>query len=66
MRSNTFTPEEVAALSGLTVATVMRWIGKRKLPAHRVRSYAIDAAAVRDFLAQHGAKAKAQKPKQSQ
>jgi excisionase family DNA binding protein len=50
MSSKTFNPEEVAALSGLTLATVLRWIRKRKLPARRVRSYAIDGAAVGEFL----------------
>jgi hypothetical protein len=49
----TFNPEDIAALSGLTVATVMHWIRKKRLPARRIRSYAIDGAAVREFLLTH-------------
>jgi hypothetical protein len=50
MSGKKFTSEDLAALSGLTVATIMHWIRKRKLPARRVRSYAMDAASVRKFL----------------
>jgi hypothetical protein len=48
--SSTFKPEEVAALSGLTVATILHWIRAKKLKAKKVRGYAIDGAAVREFL----------------
>jgi hypothetical protein len=50
MNSKTFNPNEVAALSGLTVATIMQWIRKKKLKAHKVRGYAIEGADVRVFL----------------
>ena len=48
--SKTFNPEEVAALSGLTVATILQWIRAKKLKAKKVRGYAIDGAEVRGFL----------------
>jgi excisionase family DNA binding protein len=50
MNSKTFNPEEVAALSGLTVATILRWIRKKKLKAKRVRGYVISAEDVAIFL----------------
>jgi hypothetical protein len=50
MNSKKFTPEDLAVLSGLTVPTIMHWIRKKKLKAKRVRSYAIDGAAVGEFL----------------
>jgi hypothetical protein len=50
MSSKTFNPEEVAALSGLTVATVLTWIRAKKLKAKKIRGYAIDGAAVRESL----------------
>ena len=50
MSSKTFNPEEVAALSGLTVATVLTWIRAKKLKAKKVKGYAIDGADVREFL----------------
>jgi hypothetical protein len=46
----TFNPEEVAALAGLTTATIMLWIRKNKLKAKRVRGYVVEAEAVREFL----------------
>jgi excisionase family DNA binding protein len=49
---STFNPEEVAALAGLTKATILRYIRRKKLPAKRVRGYTIEAEAVRELLAQ--------------
>jgi hypothetical protein len=48
--NNRFTPEQVAALSGLTTATVMRYIRRMKLKAKRSRCYSIEATDVREFL----------------
>jgi predicted transcriptional regulator len=50
--SSTFKPEEVAALAGLTTATILRYIRRKKLPAKRVRGYVVEAEAVRELLAQ--------------
>jgi excisionase family DNA binding protein len=54
--SNTFSVDEVAALAGLTTATILRYIRRKKLPAKRVRGYVIEAQAVRELLAQIAAK----------
>jgi hypothetical protein len=48
--SNTFKPEEVAALAGLTVPTILHHIRKKGLKAKKVRSYQISAADVAAFL----------------
>jgi Helix-turn-helix domain len=50
MSSKTYTPEDLAAISGFTVPTIMRWIRKKKLPARRTRGYTIAAENVREFL----------------
>jgi hypothetical protein len=50
MSSKTFSPQEVADLSDLKVATVLTWIRAKKLKAKNVRGYAIDGAEVRGFL----------------
>jgi excisionase family DNA binding protein len=55
MSSKAFNPEELASLSGLTVPTIMRWIRKKKLRAHKVRGYAIDPADARAFLIKQAA-----------
>jgi hypothetical protein len=47
-----FKPEEVAALSGLTTATILRYIRRKKLPGKKVRGYEVEAVAVRELLAQ--------------
>jgi excisionase family DNA binding protein len=52
MDSKTFKPEEVADLAGLTKATILRYIRRKKLPAKRVRGYVVEATAVRELLAQ--------------
>lgn len=56
--SKTFSPQDVADLSGLKVATVLTWIRAKKLKAHRVRGYVVAAADVRDFLLAQAAKRK--------
>jgi hypothetical protein len=48
--NKTFTPEQVAAIAGVTVPTVMQHIRRKSLKARRVRSYAIDGQAVKDFI----------------
>jgi hypothetical protein len=48
--TKTFSPEDLASLSGLTVPTIMYWIRKKKLKAKKVRGYQISAADVAAFL----------------
>jgi predicted site-specific integrase-resolvase len=55
MSEKRFNPEEVADLSGLTVATIMHWIRKKKLKAHKVRGYVVVPENVRNFLVTQGA-----------
>jgi hypothetical protein len=45
-----FTPEDVAAISGRAVSTILAWIRKKKLKAHRARGYVVSAEDLRDFL----------------
>ena len=45
-----FSPKEVAALAGVTTATVIRHIRRKKLRAKRTRRYAIAAEDVTAFL----------------
>jgi Helix-turn-helix domain len=47
---NTFKPEEVAVLAGLTTATIMRHIRRKQLKAKQSRGYLIAAEDVREFL----------------
>jgi excisionase family DNA binding protein len=46
----TFTPQEVASVAGVTVATIIRHIKQRKLKAHRTRGYVVEAIDLRDYL----------------
>jgi hypothetical protein len=48
--SKSFTPEDVAALSGKASTTVMSWIRTKKLKAKRIKSYSIQGSDLRDFL----------------
>ncbi len=50
MTERKYTPEDLAAISGFTVATVMSWIRKKKLQAKRTRRYLINAEDMRTFL----------------
>jgi hypothetical protein len=50
MSNKTFTPEQVAAISGKALTTVMTWIRAKKLKAKRTRSYSIDGGELREFL----------------
>jgi hypothetical protein len=50
MSRSTFNPEEVAALAGLTTATILHHIRKKKIRAHKVRGYVVAAEDVREFL----------------
>ncbi len=61
--SSTLKPDEVAALAGLTTATILRYISRKKLPAKRVRGYVVDAVAVRELLAQIDGSRKPNSPK---
>jgi hypothetical protein len=50
MSKRKFTVEDVAGISGLTTATIIKKIHKKKLKAIRVRSYAIDGEDLLVFL----------------
>jgi hypothetical protein len=45
-----FTPEDVAAISGKAVSTILAWIRAKKLKAHKARGYVVSAEDLRDFL----------------
>ena len=45
-----FTPEDVAAISGEAITTVLTWIRAKKLKAHKARGYVVSADELRDFL----------------
>jgi Helix-turn-helix domain len=45
-----FTPQDVAALSGRAVSTILQWIRSKKLKAHKARGYVIAADDVLEFL----------------
>lgn len=47
-----FSPQDVAAISGRAVSTILNWIRKKKLKAHKVKSYAVSAEDLRLFLLQ--------------
>jgi hypothetical protein len=51
-----FTPADCAALSGKAVSTILDWIRKKKLKAHKVKGYAVSAEDLREFLLKEGAK----------
>jgi hypothetical protein len=53
-----YSPEDVAAISGKAVSTILAWIRKKKLKAHRARGYVVSAEDLRDFLLKEGAKEK--------
>jgi Helix-turn-helix domain len=53
-----FTPQDVAALSGRAVSTILQWIRSKKLKAHKARGYVVSAEDLRDFLLKEGAKEK--------
>jgi hypothetical protein len=50
MSKRKFTVADVAEISGLTTATIIKKIHKKQLKARRVRSYAIDGKEVKRFL----------------
>jgi Helix-turn-helix domain len=53
-----FTPQDVAALSGRAVSTILQWIRSKKLKAHKARGYVVSAEDLREFLLKEGAKEK--------
>jgi hypothetical protein len=54
-----FTPEDLAAIAGVSLATVMRHIRRKSIKVRRVKSYSIDGDQVREFLVKQETVAKA-------
>jgi len=52
----TFTIQEAATVAGVTVATIMNWIKKKKLKASHLRRYAIEGTDLRDLLVKRDTK----------
>jgi hypothetical protein len=63
MSNKSFSPQDVAAISGKALTTVMTWIRAKKLPAKRVKSYAIDGGDLREFLLKQADLGKGKIPK---
>jgi excisionase family DNA binding protein len=50
MNTQEFSIEQVAAITGLAVTTIRKWIKRKVLPANRTRGYVITAEDLRVFL----------------
>jgi hypothetical protein len=59
MSNHKFTPDQVAAIAGVSLATVMRHIRRKTIKVRRVRSYSIDGDQVKEFLVKQATVGKA-------
>jgi predicted site-specific integrase-resolvase len=65
MSNQELNAEQVAAMTGLAVSSVLRWIRRGELKAGRTGGYVIQAADVRSFMLKQPSLSKAGRPKKT-
>jgi excisionase family DNA binding protein len=65
MSNKELNAEQVAAMTGLAVSSILRWIRRGELRAVRNNSYVIKAEDVKDFMLRQASLSKAGRPRKA-